>query len=238
MKILTLDSTAVSASVALCENSEVIAVYNQKTGLTHSETLLPMVSAVLKNAKCTIDDVDMLAVSAGPGSFTGVRIGVSAIKGLAFGKNKICVGTSTLDSLARNACGMSGNFLAVPVMDARRNQLYNAVFEYNNGVMTRLCEDRLIMADELQKELASSDKPVYFFGDGYTIAEKLDIPAKHSTPKALIYQNAASVAASALEIFDSSEDKSVFTDLALSPKYLRASQAEREEERKRKENSK
>ncbi len=238
MKILALDSTAVSASVALCEDTEVIAVYNQKTGLTHSETLLPMISAVLKNAKCTVDDVDMLAVSAGPGSFTGVRIGVSAIKGLAFGKNKICVGTSTLDSLARNACGMSGNFLAVPVMDARRNQLYNAVFEYNDGVMTRLCEDRLIMADELQKELASADKPIYFFGDGYAIAEKLDIPTKRSTPKALIYQNAASVAASALEKFELSEDKGAFTDLALSPKYLRASQAEREEERKRKENSK
>lgn len=89
MKILALDSTATSASVALCNGNTPIAVYTQKTGLTHSETLLPMVEAVLKNAKCTIDDVDMFAVSDGPGSFTGVRIGVSAIKGLAFGKNKI-----------------------------------------------------------------------------------------------------------------------------------------------------
>lgn len=172
MKILALDSTATSASVALCENGTPIAVYNQKTGLTHSETLLPMVCAVLQNAKCTVDDVDMFAVSAGPGSFTGVRIGVSAIKGLAFGKNKICVGISTLDSLARNAAGMDGVFLAVPVMDARRNQLYNAVFEYDNGVMTRLCEDRLISAEDLQKELAGRDKPVYFFGDGYAIDRK------------------------------------------------------------------
>lgn len=238
MKILALDSTAVSASVALCEDATPIAVYTQKTGLTHSETLLPMVCAVLQNAKCTVNDVDMFAVSSGPGSFTGVRIGVSAIKGLAFGKNKICIGTSTLDSLARNAVGMDGNFLAVPVMDARRNQLYNAIFEYNNGVMTRLCEDRLIAADELQKELAVTDKPVYFFGDGYAIANKLDIPQKCATPNAIIYQNAVSVAASALYKYENSKDKGVYTDLALSPKYLRASQAEREEERKRKETSK
>ena len=238
MKILAIDSTAVSASAALCNDETPIAVYTQKTGLTHSETLLPMICAVLQNAKCTVDDVDMFAVSAGPGSFTGVRIGVSAIKGLAFGKNKICVGTSTLDSLARNATGMSGHFLAVPVMDARRNQLYNAIFEYNDGVITRLCEDRLISATELQNELSSSALPIYFFGDGYDIANKLDIPQKLSTPKALIYQNAASVATSALNEFENSKDKSLYTDLALSPKYLRASQAEREEERKRKGNSK
>ncbi|MBO5005847.1 MAG: tRNA (adenosine(37)-N6)-threonylcarbamoyltransferase complex dimerization subunit type 1 TsaB [Clostridia bacterium] len=232
MKILALDSTAVSASVALCDGTTPIAVYTQKTGLTHSETLLPMAEAVLKNAKCSIDDVDMFAVSEGPGSFTGVRIGVSAIKGLAFGKNKICVGTSTLDALARNAAGLSGNFLAVPVMDARRNQLYNAVFEYRDGVMTRLCEDRLLSAEELCRELCAYEKPVYFFGDGYAIASKLEIPLKRTTPALLILQNAASVAASALYKYELSEDKSSFTDLALSPKYLRASQAEREEERK------
>ena len=237
MKILALDSTATSASVALCDGNTPIAIYTQKTGLTHSETLLPMVEAVLKNAKCTIDDVDMFAVSEGPGSFTGVRIGVSAIKGLAFAKNKICVGTSTLDSLARNAVGLPGDFLAVPVMDARRNQLYNAIFEYRDGVMTRLCEDRLLSASELGEELCAYDKPVYFFGDGYAIASKLDIPKKCTTPSLLILQNAASVAASALEKYELSEDKNSFTDLALSPKYLRASQAEREEERKRKETS-
>lgn len=238
MKILALDSTATSASVALCDGNTPVSVYTQKTGLTHSETLLPMVEAVLKNAKCSIDDVDMFAVSEGPGSFTGVRIGVSVIKGLAFGKNKICVGTSTLDSLARNAAGLQGNFLAVPVMDARRNQLYNAIFEYKDGVMTRLCEDRLLSTDELCRELCSYEKPIYFFGDGYAIASKLDIPGKQTTPSLLILQNAASIASSALYKYELSEDKTAFTDLALSPKYLRASQAEREEERKRKENSK
>jgi tRNA threonylcarbamoyladenosine biosynthesis protein TsaB len=160
---------------------------------------------------------------------------VAALKGLAFGKNKICVGTSTLDALARNAQGLPGRFLAVPVMDARRQQLYNAVFEYSEGELTRLCEDRLISADDLEKELCGSALPVYFFGDGYAIAQKLNVPAKVTTPQILILQNGASVAASALAKYEASEAKEEFTDLALSPKYLRASQAECEEERKRKE---
>ena len=235
MKILAVDTTATSASVAVCENKNVLATYTQKNGLTHSETLLPMIEATLKNLKLTPDDIDMFAVSEGPGSFTGVRIGVAALKGLAFGKNKICVGTSTLDALARNACGLPGKFLAVPVMDARRSQLYNAVFEYSDGELTRLCEDRLISAAELEQELAGAALPVYFFGDGYAIAQKLNIPAKVTTPPILILQNGASVAASALAKYEAAEDKSGFTDLALSPKYFRASQAEREEERKRKE---
>ena len=235
MKILAVDTTATSASVAVCENSTVLAMYTQKNGLTHSETLLPRIEAALKNLQLTADDIDMFAVSEGPGSFTGVRIGVAALKGLAFGKNKICVGTSTLDALARNAQGLPGRFLAVPVMDARRQQLYNAVFEYSDGVLTRLCEDRLISASELEAELADVDIPVYFLGDGYSIAQKLSISAKVTTPQILILQNGASVAASALAKYEASEAKEGFTDLALSPKYLRASQAEREEERKRKE---
>ena len=235
MKILAVDTTATSASVAVCEGNTVLAMYTQKNGLTHSETLLPMIEAALKNLKLTVDDIDMFAVSEGPGSFTGVRIGVAALKGLAFGKKKICIGTSTLDALARNAQGLPGHFLAVPVMDARRQQLYNAVFEYSDGELTRLCEDRLISAKELEAELSGAEIPVYFFGDGYSIAQKLEIPSKVSTPKILILQNGASVAASALAKYESSDDKDRFTDLALSPKYLRASQAEREEERKRKE---
>ena len=235
MKILAVDTTATSASVAVCEGNTVLAMYTQKNGLTHSETLLPMIEAALKNLKLTVDDIDMFAVSEGPGSFTGVRIGVAALKGLAFGKKKICIGTSTLDALARNAQGLPGHFLAVPVMDARRQQLYNAVFEYSDGELTRLCEDRLISAKELEAELSGAEIPVYFFGDGYSIAQKLEIPSKVTTPKILILQNGASVAASALAKYESSDDKDRFTDLALSPKYLRASQAEREEERKRKE---
>ena len=193
-----------------------------------------MVNSVLKNTKLSVDDIDMFAVCAGPGSFTGVRIGVSVIKGLAFGKNKICVPVSTIEALAENANGMPGKFLAVPVMDARRSQLYNAVFMYENGKRTRLCEDRLISAEELKKELLSYDMPVYFFGDGYTIASKLDIPGKMTTQSLLIDQNAVSVASVALSKYEAENDKSIFTDTLLRPEYLRLSQAEREANEKEK----
>ncbi len=234
MKILSLDSSATSASVALCEDERIIEVYNQQNGLTHSQTLLPMIDAVLKNASLTVDDIDMLACSDGPGSFTGVRIGASVLKGLAFGKNKICVGVSTLDALARNAHGLDGSFLAVPVMDARRSQLYNAVFSYEDGVMTRLTEDRLITCAELEEELKNAEKPIYFFGDGYMLAKKLALPTAKNTPRLLITQNAASVALAAIEKYNNTQDKSIFTDTALRPQYLRASQAEREELEKKK----
>lgn len=234
MKILALDSSAICASASIAEDGKMTAVYTQKNGLTHSSTLLPMVDSLLKNAILSIDDIDMFAVSAGPGSFTGVRIGVSVIKGLAFGKNKICVPVSTLEALAFNAHGMTGDFLVVPVMDARRSQLYNAVFEYSDGKITRLCEDRLISAAELEKELAPCKKPVYFFGDGYGIAEKLTLPQKLGTPIIAVEQNAASVAAAAFLKYQNAKDKSVFTDKLLRPVYLRASQAEREAEEKEK----
>lgn len=234
MKILSLDSSALCATVAICENNRTLALYTQKNGLTHSETLLPMVNSVLKNTKLSVDDIDMFAVCAGPGSFTGVRIGVSVIKGLAFGKNKICVPVSTIEALAENANGMPGKFLAVPVMDARRSQLYNAVFMYENGKRTRLCEDRLISAEDLKKELLSYDMPVYFFGDGYTIASKLDIPKKMTTSSLLIDQNAVSVASVALSKYEAENNKTIFTDTLLRPEYLRLSQAEREANEKEK----
>lgn len=234
MKILSLDSSAVCATVAICENNRTLALYTQKNGLTHSETLLPMVNSVLKNTKLSVDDIDMFAVCAGPGSFTGVRIGVSVIKGLTFGKNKICVPVSTIEALAENANGIPGKFLAVPVMDARRSQLYNALFMYENGKRTRLCEDRLISAEDLKKELLSYDMPVYFFGDGYTIASKLDIPKKMTTPSLLIDQNAVSVASVALSKHEAENNKSIFTDTLLRPEYLRLSQAEREANEKEK----
>ena len=235
MNVLAIDTSGPVCGVCILADGAVRYEAAALNKLTHSTNLMPMVDTAFAAAGMTLADMDRIAVVTGPGSFTGVRIGVAAIKGFAFGKNKICVGTSTLDALARNAMGLSGNFLAVPVMDARRSQLYNAIFEYNDGELTRLCEDRLISAAELEAELAKADKPIYFFGDGYAIADKLNLPQKASTPKILIYQNAAAVAASALHKYETSEAKEDFTDLALSPKYLRASQAEREEERKRKE---
>lgn len=229
MLILALDSTAVAASVALCEDRKLLADYTVNLGNTHSETLLPMVEAVLKTAHVTVDDIDLFADSVGPGSFTGVRIGAATLKGLAFGKDKPCVGVSTLEALAYNLIGFKG--LACPVMNARRSQVYNALFELD-GVHTprRLTPDRAIAISELEEQLLSEGRPIYLSGDGYDITrEGFTRLETEVTPAVLVPQNAYSVAMCALEKFQSGE---FTTDSALTPTYLRLSQAERERNEK------
>jgi universal bacterial protein YeaZ len=211
MLILAIDTTALTASAAVTDDEKLIGLYTLNTSLTHSETMLPMVENLLHNSKISIKDIDKFACSAGPGSFTGVRIGISVIKGLAFGKDKPCVGVSTLEALAYNLNGFDG--IICPVMDARRSQVYNALFR--NG--ERLCEDRLITVDELYEDIKKYDEKIYYTGDGY----KLIHYNETITPEILKYQNAYSVAQCA------SKEKCV-TDIELSPVYLRASQAERE----------
>ena len=228
MKILAIDTSALVATAALCEDETPIAVYSQKSGMTHSQTMLPIIKNIMDNTGTSIDDLDMLAVSQGPGSFTGIRIGVSAIKGLAFGKNKICIGVSTLEAMARSIASFCTDAIICPVMDARRNQLYNAVFEYRGGKLLRLTEDRTVMADALAKELEAMDRPVYFIGDGYAIMEKRKLSCQRETPPACRWQNGYGVALAALELYRNTEDKSVFTDRLLRPEYLRLPQAERE----------
>ena len=186
-------------------------------------------------ASWKVSDIDLFAVSEGPGSFTGVRIGVSFVKGLAFG-GKTCVGVSTLEALAYNMLGFKG--IISPVMDARRGQFYNALFESDGKTLIRLSEDRAISAEELEKDLEKyADKPIYLCGDGYEIARKmLKNENIEETPEALLKQNAYSVAMVALEEYKNGR----FTDdSALSPTYLRVPQAERERlERQQKENIK
>ena len=127
MLILALDSTAQVGSVALCEDEKLIAEYTLNTGHTHSETLLPMVESVLKISGYTVDDVELFVCTAGPGSFTGVRIGAATVKGIAFGKDKPCIGVSTLEALALNGVALDG--ILCPCMNARRQQVYNALFD-------------------------------------------------------------------------------------------------------------
>ena len=224
MKILALDSTAVVGSVALCEDSRMVAHYTLNTGNTHSQTLLPMIESVLKSAEWEIDDLDLFAVSQGPGSFTGVRIGIATIKGLAFGKNIPCAGVSTLEALAYNLRYYSG--IICPVMNARRAQVYNALFACENGVLTRLCPDRAISIAELDEELATATQPIYLVGDGYDIT--LDGFQKTQVvpvPDELRYQSGYSVALCGLAAHSRGE---AVNDTTLTPVYLRPSQAERE----------
>ena len=224
MLILALDSTAVVASVALCRDDTPIAAFTVKNGNTHSETLLPMVESVLKCAGYTVDDVDLFACSVGPGSFTGVRIGVSTVKGLAFGKNKPCVAVSTLEALAENLVPQGG--ILCPVMNARRGQVYNALFRYENGELCRLCEDRALAAVDLEAELLKLGEPVSLSGDGVGEISRLChdlVPERVSDYS--IDQNAVSVAKCAHRTYLRGE---ICTDATLFPVYLRLPQAERE----------
>jgi tRNA threonylcarbamoyladenosine biosynthesis protein TsaB len=237
MYILALDSTAIAATVALCDDEKMLSLSTVENGNTHSQTLLPMIEQTLARFDLRPTDVELYACSAGPGSFTGVRIGTSTVKGLAFGTTIPCIGISTLEALAQNLIGFDG--ILCPVMNARRNQVYNALFECKNGVITRLCEDRAIALTDLDAELAAMpDSPVYLVGDGYELAlSQLKACAEriHTTPVVLRTQNAYSVAQVALALYESGVRTS---DSELVPVYLRPCQAERERmERLEKENS-
>ena len=225
MIILALDSTAQTGTVALCRDEKLVASFTLNTGNTHSETLLPSVEAVLKLGDMTVNDVGRFAISKGPGSFTGVRIGAATAKGMAFGKDKPCIGVSTLEALAYNLRGFRG--IACPVMNARRSQVYNALFRVENGKIERLCPDRAIALSDLAEELSAfGDTPVYLSGDGYDMTrEALANCNLGNTPEELIYQSGYSVAMCALAAFEAGERT---TDTELVPTYLRLPQAERE----------
>lgn len=222
MLILAFESSAKAASVALCRDGALISQYSQCSALTHSRTLLPMAEDMMKNAELSLGDVDLFAVAHGPGSFTGIRIGVSTVKGLAWALDKPCVGVSTLEAMAWHGLARGGYIC--PVMDARRGQVYNALFKIENGAPTRLTEDRPIALSELSVELRALDAPVFLVGDGTALAKKYfdeaGIPCE-AAPENLVWQSAWGVAMAAA-------DKPAGNADALLPVYLRLSQAERE----------
>lgn len=225
MIILALDSTSRYSSVALLEEGKVLGHTFLDSGNTHSETLLPTVIDLLQFNHLHSDDVDLFATSAGPGSFTGVRIGVSILKGLASAKKTPCIGLSTLEALAENLPYRDG--ILCPVMDARRNQVYNALFRRTERGLERLTEDRLITLKELDCELAERNERIYLCGDGYELAKKVLTVKTEDTPALLIPQNAVSIARLAKALYDAAPD-SDYDEATLQPIYLRASQAERE----------
>lgn len=225
MKILSVDSSAKSASVAIFDG-KIISEFFINTNLTHSQTLVPMIESALKNSSKSIDDIDYFAVNVGPGSFTGVRIGVSAVKGIAFAKNKPCVAVSTLDSIAYNFT-MFENHIICACMDARRNQFYNALFKIENGVPQRLCDDRAVSFEDLSDEIKDFEN-VIIAGDGAELFYNLAKDTLHNITLSsdnLRYQRASSVALCALKKIENNE---VIKAEALMPSYLRLSQAERE----------
>lgn len=230
MYILALDSTAVSASVALTRGTRLLGELLIENGNTHSETLLPMVEELLSKFSLTPKDIDLFACTAGPGSFTGVRIGVATIKGLAFASEKPCIGVSTLDSLAYNLCGFGAGYengaIIAPVMNARRSQVYNALFRVKGATPERLTEDRAIAISDLEAELKAHSAPVYLCGDGYDITlNGFSSLAVSETPQRLRMQSGYSTAMVALQQYEQGLRTS---DREIVPVYLRPCQAERE----------
>lgn len=231
MKILAIDTTAKTATAALCDDQKLLAQYTLNNGNTHSETLLPIVEAILNEFRMKPHDVELFACAAGPGSFTGVRIGVATIKGLAFGTSRPVIGVSTLEALARNLDFGDGKFeiehpkIICPVMDARRGQLYTASFIRRGNGLERITPDRAIAYTEFESEALSRGK-IWLCGDGYELVRGL-MPdnSTFETPEPLRYQSAYSVAISALAEYRRGKLGSADS---LTPVYLRPSQAERE----------
>lgn len=226
MKILALESSAKAASCAVLENNRILATAWQATGLTHSRTLLPMVEDMLKNSELSVQDMDAVAAAAGPGSFTGLRIGVSAAKGLAWAAEKPCVPVSTLEAMAWPLAHWEGTIVCA--MDARRQQIYNAVFLAEGGELTRLREDRAVSLEEAAADLADMDDgPMYIVGDGAELCFhylQLQGVACQLAPAHLRLQSAVGVGMAAARRWP---DGAVSAQ-ELTPVYLRLSQAERE----------
>ena len=209
MLILAFESSAKAASVALLRDGRLLGQSTQISALTHSRTLLPMAEDLLRNCELKPADVDLFAVAQGPGSFTGIRIGVSTVKGLAWAADKPCV---------------AAGGIVCPVMDARRSQVYNALFEIREGKPVRLCEDRPISLEELAAELEKLASPVFLLGDGAALTadflQKRGLPFRLA-PDNLLWQDGWGVAMAA-------QDKPPISGEELLPVYLRLSQAERE----------
>ncbi len=226
MKILAIESSAVAASVALLEEENLIAQSFQHTGLTHSETLLPMVESLLSSCGMSLGQIDLLGVAAGPGSFTGLRIGVSLVKGLAWGRDLPCAACSTLEAMAWNAVGLRGEICAA--MDARRKEVYHGLFSSDGAQVKRLTPDRAVSLVALGAEMTSRNQPLWVVGDGAQLCREALVAhgvEANLAPPNLRMQSAWGVGRLALEYYRRGE---TLAGGALTPTYLRLSQAERE----------
>ena len=225
MRILAFETSAKAASVALLEGDMLLGELYLNCGLTHSRTLMQMAKDMLTSCDLTPQDIGAVAVAAGPGSFTGVRIGVAAAKGFSWGRELPCYGVSTLEAMARGAAITDGVFCCC--MDARRAQVYNAVFEKTGSELVRLREDRAISLDDLCEDLQNIEKTIFLVGDGAelcytTLLERL--PRLTLLPEHLRQQRASGAALAAWEKIGRGERGDAGS---LTPNYLRLSQAER-----------
>ena len=223
MRILAFETSAKAGSVALMDETRLLGESYCNTGLTHSQTLLSMAQELLKSCGLSPADVTAVAVAAGPGSFTGVRIGAAAAKGFAWGGQLPCLGVSTLEAMARNL-GLWQGYVCC-AMDARRAQVYNALFRADNGVLTRMTADRAISLEELARELKTLSAPVFLVGDGAQLCYSTlsgEVAGLVNPPEHRSHQRAAGVALLARDMLLAGYTPS---GLDLELNYLRLSQA-------------
>ena len=226
MLILAFETSAKAGSVALLQDGALLAESYCNTGLTHSQTIMPMAQALLSRCGYAPKDVEAVAVAAGPGSFTGVRIGVAAAKGFAWGGQLPCYGVSTLHAMALGLGITDGYVLSV--MDARRGQVYTALFHAEGGKLTRCTEDQAISLQELGEKIKNLTESVFLVGDGSILCYNTlkDIqPALMLMPEHRMHQRALGVGLAAMEQIAAGDPGD---GAALAPNYLRLSQAERE----------
>lgn len=228
MTILALETSSQAASCAIWRDDMLLGESYVNAGLTHSQTIMPMVEELLKSTRMDLKQVDIFAVSTGPGSFTGLRIGLSAVKGMAMALNKPCAAVSTLHGLAMNAVNVPG--IIVPVLDARRKQVYAAAFKSDGSRLTRLWEDGALSMEALGEKLAALPGHKLLVGDGAALCKTAlpDTPQLYAASPQLRYQRASAVAAIAAAM----PEEELLSASALSPAYLRLPQAERELKKK------
>ena len=223
MNILVIETTGLVSGVALICPDKVIAEFSINSGLTHSQTLMPMIDHMLTAINFDKSDIDAIAASSGPGSFTGLRIGAAAAKGMAFALGVKIVPVSTLDALAYNVFTWEG--VIVPIMDARRNQVYTALYSCADGKISRISEYMACDFDKIADMAHSTGKKPIFLGDGVSVhRDKITDGGFGIAPGTLLLQRAASVGTIALEIIN---DAAINAN-QFEPFYIRPSQAERE----------
>lgn len=227
MRILALDSSGLVASVAIVTEEAMLAEYTVNYKKTHSQTLLPMLNEIVKMVDINMEEIDAIAVAAGPGSFTGLRIGSATAKGLGLALNKPIVAVPTLDGLAYNFYGTDK--LICPIMDARRNQVYTGIYEFVGEEFRIIKEQTAMEVDELLEEINALGRDVIFLGDGtpvYRDAIERKLKVTYSfAPIHMSRQRAGAIGALGMELYKKNE----FEDASLhEPVYLRVSQAERE----------
>lgn len=231
MRILALDSSGLVATVAIIEEEQTIAEYTVNYKKTHSQTLLPMLDEIVRMTEFDLSTVDAIAISGGPGSFTGLRIGAATAKGLGLALNKPLIHIPTVDGMAYRMYGCQG--LICPMMDARRNQVYTGIYRWEEGVFRVVEPQMAISVQELIEKLNQYGEPVTFLGDGVPVYQaQLNEGLKVTFDIAPPYMNRQSAAAvGALGIKYYQEGK-IETAMEHRPDYLRLSQAEREREEK------